>query len=387
MTTTPNSKLRTNATHPDKSSKLPLQGVKVLDLSRVLAGPYCTMLLGDLGADVLKVEMPGEGDDTRRWGPPYVSGESAYYLSVNRNKRGITLNIKSATGQRILRQLVERSHVLVENFKPGTLQRLDLGYEQLRDLKPALVYCRISGYGASGPDANLPGYDFVLQAASGLMSISGAAEGEPMKLGVAIVDILTGLFAANGIQAALRAAEATGRGQLVDISLLESALAVLINVGQGYLVTGNPPERHGNAHANIAPYEVYRAANGYIAIGCGNDRQFAALCATLGDPGLASDPDFATNPARVANRPALKAKLETLLTAHSVTDWIPLIRAAGIPAGPINDIPTILNDPQSAARDMVQEVAHPTIENLRMVGIPLKFSVADPTIRRPPPPV
>ncbi len=366
-------------------SPLPLAGVRVLDLSRVLAGPYCTMLLGDLGADVLKVELPGEGDDTRRWGPPYVGGESAYYLSVNRNKRGITLNLKSAAGQRILRQLVAHSHILVENFKPGTLERLGLGYDLLHQTNPALVYCRISGYGATGPDANLPGYDFVMQAASGLMSISGEPDGEPMKLGIAIVDILTGLFAANGIQAALRVAEATSVGQIVDISLLESALAVLINVGQGYLVTGDPPARYGNAHANIAPYEVYRAADGHLAIGCGNDRQFAALCTALGDSSLATNPDFATNPARVAHRLTLKAALEAYLAARPVAAWIPIICAAGIPAGPINDILTILSDPQIVAREMVQEVAHPTIEHLRMIGSPLKLSTASPTIRRHPP--
>ncbi len=383
--TNPNSKLRADAIRPYENSKLPLNGVRVLDLSRVLAGPYCTMLLGDLGADVLKVELPGEGDDTRRWGPPYIGGESAYYLAVNRNKRGITLNLKSAAGQSILRQLVERSHVLVENFKPGTLERIGLGYDALRQTNPALVYCRISGYGATGPAANLPGYDFVMQAASGLMSITGEPEGEPMKLGIALVDILTGLFAANGIQAALRVAEATGAGQIVDISLLESALAVLINVGQGYLVTGEPPARYGNAHANIAPYEVYRAADGYIAIGCGNDRQFAALCAALGNPALAANPDFATNPARIARRLALKMALEANLAARPVAEWIPAIRAAGIPAGPINDIPTILNDPQTAALGIVQEIAHPTIETLRMIGSPLKLSAANPTIHRHPP--
>ena len=379
MTNSNNSQLIT------QNSKLPLEGVRVLDLSRVLAGPYCTMLLGDLGADVLKVELPGEGDDTRRWGPPYVGGESAYYLAVNRNKRGITLNLKSAAGQRILRQLANRSQVLVENFKPGTLERIGLGYDALRQTNPALVYCRISGYGASGPDATLPGYDFVMQAASGLMSITGEPDGEPMKLGIAIVDILTALFAANGIQAALRVAERTGVGQIVDISLLESALAVLINVGQGYLVTGEPPARYGNAHANIVPYEVYRAADGYIAIGCGNDRQFAALCAVLGNPALAANPDFATNPARVAHRIALKAALEASLATRSVADWIPAIRAAGIPAGPINDIPTILNDLQTAALGIMQEVAHPTIESLRMIGSPLKLSAANPTIRLHPP--
>jgi len=369
----------------DHALPSPLAGVRVLDLSRVLAGPYCTMLLGDLGAEVLKVEVPGTGDDTRQWGPPYVAGESAYYLAINRNKRSLTLNLKSAAGQAILRRLAKESHVLVENFKPGTLESLGLGYDTLRELNPALVYCRISGYGASGPDAHLPGYDFVMQAASGLMSITGPADGEPSKLGVAIVDVLTGLFAANGVQAALRVAEASGRGQVVDISLLESALAVLINVASGYLLTGQPPQRHGNAHANIAPYETYRAADGYLAIGCGNDRQFASLCAVLGQAALAQDERFASNPARVQHRSALKSVFESLLAAHTVTEWLPSIRAAGIPAGRINDLPTILNDPQTLAREMVVSVEHPTIEALRLVGIPLKFSLTAATIRRHPP--
>src|SRR5437588_3319610 len=271
----------------------PLSGIRVLDLSRVLAGPYCTMMLGDLGADVIKVESP-EGDDTRRWGPPYREGEAAYYLSCNRNKRGIVLDLRTPEGREIARQLALRSDVLVENFRVGTTERWGLDYESLRVENPGLVYCSISAYGRTGPDAHLPGYDYVLQGVGGVMSITGEADGAPMKVGVAIVDLTAGMFALSAILAALRVRDLTGRGQRIDISLLDSHLAWLANVASNYLVSGESPPRYGNTHPNIVPYQTFAASDGWIVVAVGNDRQWQRFCAAINCPDLASDPRFAT---------------------------------------------------------------------------------------------
>ncbi|HUS13679.1 MAG TPA: CoA transferase, partial [Chloroflexia bacterium] len=319
---------------------LPLRGLRVVDCSRVLAGPFCTMLLGDLGADVIKVEHPAGGDDTRHWGPPHAGGEAAYYLSINRNKRSLALDLKTAQGQATLRRLVAHADVYVENFRRGTPAAWGIDYPALRAANPGLVYCTISGYGPVGPLADHPGYDFALQAASGLMSITGPPEGPPSKLGVAIVDLLAGLFACNAIQAALlgRERDPARVGRFVEISLLESALAALINVGQNVLVTGRDAARYGNAHANIVPYQLFAAADGWLAVAVGNDRQFAALAGALGHPEWAGDPRFATNPARLAHRDILIGELETLFSARPVEAWHATLAAADVPVAAVQTV-------------------------------------------------
>ncbi len=362
----------------------PLDGVRVLDFSRVLAGPFCTMILGDLGADVIKVERPGRGDDTREWGPPW-SGEgeaaqSAYYLCANRNKRSITLNLKAEAGRDLARRLAAQSHVVVENFVPGQMAGFGLGYDDLSALNPALVYCSITGFGQSGPYRDRPGYDYVIQAMSGLMSITGPAEGEPVKVGVAISDVIAGLFAATSILAALRHAERTGQGQHLDLALLDTQIAALVNVASNYLVSGEAPARTGNQHPNIVPYQTFRAADGEFVLAVGNDAQFARLCAILARPDLPADPRFATNPARVQHRAALVAELEAAFAARPVAAWIADFVAAGIPAGPINDIPAALADPHVQARGLLA-----TVEDVTLVGSPLKLSATPPVVRRPPP--
>jgi crotonobetainyl-CoA:carnitine CoA-transferase CaiB-like acyl-CoA transferase len=363
----------------------PLTGLRVLDCSRVLAGPFATMILGDLGAEVIKVEHPRGGDDTRAWGPPSAGGESAYYLSINRNKRSLALDLKTAAGRAILRRLAGVSDVLVENFRRGTMASWGLDYATLAADRPGLVYCTISGYGPEGPQREKPGYDFVVQAASGLMSISGPADGEPSKLGVAIVDILTGLFAADAILAGLLGRTATGRGIQIEVSLLESALAALINVGQNYLVTGSPPRRYGNAHPNIVPYQTFAAADGWLAVAVGNDKQFAALCAVLGDPALAADPQFADNPARVTHRTALVSRLAEDFLARPMAYWVAALEGAGVPVGPVQTVAEVLDSPQVQALGLVREVDHPTAGRLRLIGSPLRLNGAAPPIRYPPP--
>ncbi len=363
----------------------PLDGIRVLDLSRVLAGPYCTMVLGDLGADVIKVEQPGKGDDTRAWGPPWAGGEAAYFLSVNRNKRGITLDIKSEQGKQIIRDLARESDVVVENFKRGTFERLGLGFEDLRKDNPGLIWANVSGYGPTGPLADKPGYDFIAQGEAGIMAITGEPDGEPMKVGVAIVDITTGLFAAIGVLAALQARQATGTGQRVDASLFTSAVAWLANVGQNYLVSGKPAKRYGNAHANIVPYQTFRARDQYMTLGVGNDRQFQALCAILGRPELGSDERYATNAARVANREELVAILQERLLTKDADEWIAACDAANIPSGKINTIEQVFTHPQTMARDMLVEIEHPTAGLLKLAGIPFAMSETPAKVRLAPP--
>ncbi len=362
-----------------------LQGIRVLDLSRVLAGPFCTMLLGDYGAEIIKIEAPGRGDDTRHWGPPWAGGESAYFLAVNRNKRSLTLNLKHEEGRRILRELVARSDVLIENFKVGTTRRLGLDYESLRPLNPGLIYCSITGYGQTGPYRDRPGYDFVIQAEGGIMSITGPAEGEPHKVGVAIVDITAGLFAATAILAALHHRERTGEGQYIDVALLDAQVAWLANVAQNYLVSGETPRRYGNAHPNIVPYEVFPTADGYIAVGIGNDRQYRRFCQVAGRMDLWEDERFQTNPGRVEHREELIPRLQALFRTRSTAAWLERLHEAKIPAGPINDVAQVLNDPHVLARGMVQTVNHPTAGTIRLVGPVAKLSATPATIRRPPP--
>lgn len=364
---------------------LPLEGVRVVDLSRVLAGPYCTMMLGDMGADVIKVEVPGRGDDSRAWGPPWAGTESAYFLSANRNKRSITLNFRTEGGRRVLLRLVRRADVLVENFIPGTLDRLGLGYEHLKEVNPALIYCSISGYGYDGPYATRPGYDFIAQAEGGIMSVTGEPEGPPMKVGVAIADITTGMFAAAAILAALRHRDRTGRGQRVEVSLLESVVGWLANVASNYLVSGEVPRRYGNAHPNVVPYQAFATADGWVAIGVGNDAQFRRFCEVIGRPELAEDPRFRTNSDRVVNREVLIPILEEVFKTRTTAEWIEALVAADLPCGPINTVDKVFRHPQVLHRRMLEEVDHPTAGRIRLVGIPYKFSETPLSIRRHPP--
>jgi len=363
----------------------PLADLLVLDLSRVLAGPFATMMLADLGAEVIKVERPDRGDDTRQWGPPWAGGESAYYLSINRNKKSITLNLKSEKGHEIVRELARRADVLMENWRVGTMERWGLGYETLRALNPGLIYCAITGYGQTGPYRDRPGYDFIIQAEGGGMSITGPVEGPPMKVGVAIVDITAGLFATTSILAALHEREHSGKGQYVDIALLDSQVAWLANVGSNYLVSGQRPARYGNAHPNIVPYEPFPTSDGWIAVGVGNDRQWQRLCALAGWDDLATDERFATTPQRVEHRDVLVPMLQDRFRAHASGEWHAALLEAGIPCAPINFIDQVFSDPQVLARDMVVELPHPTAGTVRLTGSPLKLSRTPTYIKEPPP--
>ncbi len=367
-------------------SESALAGVQVLDFSRVLAGPYCTMLLADFGADVVKIESL-TGDDTRQWGPPWLNGQSAYYLSVNRNKRSITLDLNQLKGQDIARRLVKKADVLVENFKVGTMSKFGLGYESLAQDNPSLVYCSITGYGQNGPCHSLAGYDFIIQAEGGLMSIIGPVDGPPYKVGVAIVDITAGLFASHAILAALHHREKTGQGQYIDVALFDSQLGWLANVAQNYLVSGEMPQRYGNAHANIVPYEIFKTSDGYLALGVGNDRQYQCLCEIAQRPDLWLDSRFQTNPGRVMHRRELIPLLQAVFRSRPTAEWIALLKEKGIPVGPINDIPTALNHPQTVARHMVQEVRHTEGSPVPLVGpvaklskTPAKISALPPTL-------
>jgi len=362
-----------------------LEGLRVLDLTRILAGPLCAQMLGDMGADVIKVEPPGAGDDTRTWGPPFVHGESAYFLGVNRNKRSLTLNMAVKSGQEILARLVKSSDVLVENFKLGTLEKWGVTNDWLEKNAPRVIRCSITGYGSSGPDAALPGYDFILQAESGLMSICGEPDGTPTKYGVAIVDVVTGLYACNAILAALAARERTGRGQHVEVCLYDSGIAMLINVASNYLLSGKDARRYGNGHPSIVPYTTYPTADGLIAVAVGNDGQFARFAETIGRGEWARDARFARNPDRVTNRDVLDGLIAQALESGKTAAWIEKLRAAGVPCGPIHSVAEALTDPHTLARDMVRTVKHPTAGDLKMVGIPFRFSGTPAMIRRAPP--
>jgi formyl-CoA transferase len=371
---------------PKKKAAGLLAGVRVLDLTRVLAGPYCTMMLGDMGADVIKVEEPGKGDDTRQWGPPFTkSGMSAYFISANRNKRSLTLNIKTKAGQKVLRDLIRQADVLVENFKPGTLERLGLGYRQLKKLRPKLIYCTISGYGYSGPDSEKPGYDFIAQARGGLMSVTGPADGEPVRVGLAIADLLAGIYACNAITASLFARERQKTGQLIDISLFDAQVGTLSYVASNYLISGKPPRRFGNAHPNIVPYQSFKAADGYFAFAAGNDLQWGKFCTATGKPELASDPRFASNPKRVEHRDELIPLLDNLFSTKRVEEWLKICEEAGVPAGPINTVEQVFSDAQVLGREMIIEGTLANGEAIRMLASPLKVPTNPVKLRYPPP--
>ena len=362
-----------------------LSDIRIVDLSRILAGPYCTMLLSDYGAEVIKVEQPGSGDGTRQWGPPWVNKESAYFLSVNRNKKSITLNLKSEEGQKILKELVLSADVLIENFKRGTMERLGLDYESLAQENRKLIYCSITGYGQTGPYKDRAGYDFMIQAQGGIMSINGPVDGDPHKVGVAIVDVTAGLFASNAILAALHHRQNTGEGQYIDVALLDSQVGWLANVAQNYFATGQAPQRFGNAHANIVPYETMPTADQPIAVAVGADGQYKKLCTVADRLDLWADERFQTNAGRVMHRIELVAKLQEMFQKRPSHEWIDLLVAAKIPVAPINDIPTILADPQVAAREMVQEVEHETAGTIQLLGPVAKLSKTPAKIESAPP--
>ncbi|MGH7845942.1 MAG: CaiB/BaiF CoA transferase family protein [Candidatus Binatia bacterium] len=363
----------------------PLDGVRVLDLTRVLAGPYCTMFLGDLGAEVVKVEQPGSGDDTRGWGPPFAGDESAYFLCVNRNKKSVTVDLKTDEGVDLVRRLAASADVLIENFRPGTMKRLGLGDKNLRSLNPKLIYASLSGFGADGPMNGVPGYDLIVQAWGGLMSITGTPDGEPTKVGVAIIDIVAGLMLGKSIVAALYAREKLGVGQKIDTSLLEAEVACLINVGSNYLVDGKIPGRWGNAHPSIVPYQSFPTSDGHLVLGVASEGIWRRFCDVIGRVELAEDPRFAKNSDRVENREALIAILCEIFLRRRTDEWIGVLNDASVPCGPVQSIDQVFSAPQVIQRKMLVEVEHPTAGAVRMAGIPVKFSTTPASIRLPPP--
>ena len=353
----------------------PLEGIKVLDLSRVLAGPWCAMTLADLGAEVWKVETPKGGDETRKWAPPSVSGISTYYLSVNRNKKAVALDMASPRGAELVRELVRRADIVVENFMPKSLQRLGLDYESLRALNPRIIHCSISGYGRDGPLADRPGYDFVMQAECGLMAITGTAEGEPLRFGVAITDLVSGMNATQAILAALYHRAMTGEGQSVDVALYRSGLQLLANIGSGYLNTGEEPVRFGNAHPSIVPYQAFATADGMLALAVGTDEQFRRLCTeVLARPDLAAAPEYATNRKRAQNRAPLVAELAVLFLTQSTAHWLQRLAAANVPGGKVRKVSEAFREQPDLAGEMVAEVAHPELGHVKVVGSPMRFS-------------
>ncbi|KQU17083.1 MULTISPECIES: CaiB/BaiF CoA transferase family protein [Peribacillus] len=362
-----------------------LDGVRIIDVSRVLAGPFCSMILGDLGADVIKIEHHESGDETRGWGPPFAQGESAYYLCANRNKQSMTLNLKSEKGKEIFRKLVSSGDIVVQNFKTGTLEKMGIGYEELKEFNPQLIMASITGFGLTGPYKDLPGYDYIIQAMSGLMSITGETDGSPMKVGVAIADILTGLYTCIGILSALYHREKTGEGQEIDISLMDCQVSSLVNVASNYLFNGITPERMGNQHPNIVPYQTFHASDGELVVAVGNDEQFRRFTYVLERPDLAEQEQFKRNENRLLNKEELIPIVEDLLKRKTKKEWKMLLDDAGIPNGPINTIAEMLEDPQIKARDMLVNMEHPTVENLRVTGSPLKLSKTPVTMRKHPP--
>jgi crotonobetainyl-CoA:carnitine CoA-transferase CaiB-like acyl-CoA transferase len=369
-------------TERDASALGPL---RVLDFSRVLAGPFATMMLGDLGANVTKIERPGIGDETRSWAPPSDDrGEATYFQAVNRNKRSVALDLGTLSGRDRALALALDADVVVENFRPGVMERLGLGYQQLAQANPQLVYCSVTGFG-SGAGAELPGYDLLIQATGGLMSITGAPDGEPQKVGVALVDVLAGLFATVGILAALRHRDATGEGQLVEVDLLSALLASLVNQGSGYTIAGVVPERMGNAHPSISPYELFGTRSGELVIAIGNDRQFTALCETLGDPGLAEDPRFAHNEDRVGSRDELRSELERRLLSRSATEWAQLLTAVRVPAGVVNDLGGAFAFASSLGLEPTVEIAREDGGSVNLTRNPIRLSRTPPSYRTAPP--
>jgi CoA:oxalate CoA-transferase len=363
----------------------PLDGVKVLDLTRVLAGPYCTMMLADMGADVVKVERPEAGDDTRAFGPPFLNGESAYFLSINRNKRSLTLNLKHAKALQIMRRLLETADVVVENFRPGTMESFGFGYDTVQQFNPRLIFCSISGYGHTGPAARLPGYDLIIQGAGGIASLTGDPNGPPYKVGTSQADIIAGMMGFQGILLALMARDQTGRGQKVDIGMLDCQVALLTYQAGIYFATGQSPTRMGNQHPTITPYETYRCQDGYINLACGNDNMWRNFCRALDREDWAEDPRFRTNAERVEHRRQLGALLEPLMLQKTAQEWIDILRAHGIPCGRIQSVGEVCDSPQIQARDMVVPLQHPKAGPIRVTGVPIKLSDTPGEVGTPPP--
>jgi crotonobetainyl-CoA:carnitine CoA-transferase CaiB-like acyl-CoA transferase len=379
---------------PENAAAAPLSGVRVLDLSRILAGPSCAQLLGDLGADVIKVEKPGEGDDTRKWGPPFLkdwngepTAESAYYLCANRNKRSIAIDLSHVEGQSLVKQLAAQSDILIENYKVGTLDKYGLGYAELHRLFPHLIYCSITGFGQTGPYAERSGYDFLAQGMGGIMSLTGEPDGEPMKVGVGVTDTMTGMYAAVAILAALRQCERNGTGQQIDLSLFDTQIAWLVNAGTNYLLSGEPQKRLGNAHPNIVPYEVFPASDGHFILAVGNDAQFQRLCRLIGKPALALDPGYSTNSARIEHRETLVPLLKAITQQQSRQHWLQGCEAEGIPAGPVNSVAEAFAEPQAVHCGARIQMHDPRVEGGRipLIANPIRFSETPVTYRRVPP--
>lgn len=362
-----------------------LKDIRVLDLSRVLAGPYCSMLLGDMGAEVIKVERPGKGDDTRAFGPPFIETESAYYMSFNRSKKSITLNFNTDEGKEVLYRLIEKSDILLENFRPGTLEKQGLGYDKVSALNPRIIYASISGFGHTGPEKYTPGYDLVIQGMSGLMSLTGDADNSPFKLGTSIGDILAGIYTFTGILLALIAREKSGKGQKVDVSMLDGLVSLLTYQAGIYFATGVSPFRKGNKHPTICPYETFKASDDYINIAIGNDKFWQIFCDVTGMEDLKNDPKFSSNPKRVEHRSELFDIIQNIISKRKSSEWLEIFNKNGIPAGPILSVEQILNHPQILARNMVEEVNHPLIGNIKLTGIPVKLSDNPGRISSPPP--
>jgi formyl-CoA transferase len=377
-------------------NKTALGHIRVLDLTRVLAGPWCAQNLADLGADVIKVERPGAGDDTRSWGPPYLKDaegrdttEAAYYLAANRGKRSITLDISSPEGQQIVRELVQHCDVVLENYKVGQLKKYGLDYESLRVLKPDLIFCSVTGFGQDGPYSHRPGYDFIIQGMGGFMSITGERDdlpgGGPQKAGVAISDLMTGMYATIAVMAALTHRDRTGEGQAIDMALLDVQVAMMANMATNFLASGNPPVRWGNAHPNIVPYQTFATADGHIIVAVGNDGQYRKFVAAGGRPDLAEDARFATNPERVRNRDLLVPLLAHMVKQRTKQEWIDLLEQAGVPCGPINKLDEVFDNPQVQARGMQVQLPHPTAGQVNLVRSPMKMSATPPRHDAPPP--
>jgi crotonobetainyl-CoA:carnitine CoA-transferase CaiB-like acyl-CoA transferase len=362
-----------------------LDDIFVVDLSRVLSGPICTMILGDMGAEIVKVEPPPLGDDSRQWGPPFLGGTSTYFLSVNRNKRSLGLNLKTDEGRRILWKLIEKADVLVENFRPGVLEKLGFSYEAVSKANPRTIYCSISGYGHTGPYRNRPGYDIIAQAESGVMDLTGEPDRAPVKLGTSLADIVTGLHAVQGILLALLARHRTGKGQFIDVSLLDSMVSTLTYHSLIYLTTGRVPRRQGNRHPSIVPYESFETSDGFVNIAVTNPKQWTNFCSVLGFPELASDPRFEKMEARLAHYNELRPVIDRALSQLTRADVIGRLQGVGIPVGPINTVGEILEDPQMTAREMVVKLTHPKYGPLRMLGIPVKLSDTPGSIETAPP--
>ncbi|MEK9672707.1 MAG: CoA transferase [Rhodospirillaceae bacterium] len=372
----------------------PLDGVRILDMTRILAGPTCAQLLGDLGADVIKIERPGMGDDTRTWGPPFLTGadgeptrESAYYLAVNRNKRSVTIDFSRPKGVALVKQLLKKCDVLAHNLKVGALEKYGLGYEQIKDEFPNVVYCAISGFGRTGPYANRPGYDALAQAMGGIMSLTGDPAGEPVRVGVGISDIMCGMYASSAILAALRYRDKTGKGQLIDLGLLDTTVAWMSNEALNYFTSGKLPIRRGNQHANIVPYQVFPTKDGYFYLAAGNDGQFKRFCEFAGAPELAADPRYATNPKRLENRAEIVAKIEKLTPAKTTQEWIDGLKERNVPAAPVYTLDQTFTDPQIINREMKIEMDddHAKGGKVSLLGNPIKLSATPVTYRRPPP--